>query len=208
MKRLVWLVVGLVLSWVSARAQKPVDVLDWKASATLGTYLLQQMHRDYAPRQAELAGALQSAAGTKTCQDSVRARFRRVLGPLPARTALHAQVTGKLQQPGFWIEKVVYESTLHYHVTANLYVPAGKDKRPGVLLFCGQENEAKATVSHQKTALLFVTYGFIVLVVDPISQGERMQLTDAAGKPLARGGTTENTLLNADAALVDTHGLG
>ena len=35
-----------------------------------------------------------------------------------------------------------------------------------------------------------------------------MQLTDAADKPLARGGTTEHTLLNAGAALVDTTGLG
>ena len=163
----VWLVVGLVLSWVSARAQKPVDVLDWKASATLGTYLLQQMHRDYAPRQAELAGALQSAPGTKTYQDSVRARFRRVLGPLPARTLLHAQVAGKLQRPGFWIEKVVYESTLHHHVTANLYVPAGKDKRPGVLLFCEHENEAKATVSYQKTAYYSLRAALLCWLLTP-----------------------------------------
>jgi dienelactone hydrolase len=185
-----------------AAAQKPHEVLDWKAPATLSAYLLQQLHGQYAPRAAELAAATQSAAGTWAYQDSARARFRRVLGPLPARTPLNAKVTGKLRRNGFRIEKVVYESSPHHHVTANLYVPDGRGKWPGVLLFCGHEAEAKATVSYQKTAILFATNGFVVLVIDPISQGERMQLTDAGSKAQTRGGTTEHTLLNADAALL------
>ncbi|MFC7666103.1 alpha/beta hydrolase family protein [Hymenobacter humi] len=187
----------------SARAQQSSStVLDWKAPATLSTYLLQQMHAQYAPRAAELDRAAQSAAGAAAYRDSVRARFRRVLGPLPARTPLRAKVTGKLTRDRYRIEKIIYESTPNHYVTANLYVPAGKGKKPGVLLFCGHEQESKATVSYQKTAILFAQHGFVVLVIDPISQGERMQLTDAAGKPLARGGTTEHTLLNAGAALV------
>lgn len=192
-----------VLAGHSAQAQQPSpNVLDWKASATLTTYLLQQMHAQYAPRTAELDRAVQSAANAAAYRDSVRARFRQVLGPLPARTPLRAQVTGKLLRDQYRIEKIIYESTPHHHVTANLYVPAGQGKKPGVLLFCGHEQESKATVSYQKTAILFAQHGFVVLVIDPISQGERMQLTDAAGKPLARGGTTEHTLLNAGAALL------
>ncbi|WP_457065176.1 alpha/beta hydrolase family protein [Hymenobacter sp. UYAg731] len=187
----------------SAHAQQSgPNVLDWKAPTTLTTYLLQQLHAQYAPRAAELDLAGQSATVAAAYRDSVRARFRRVLGPLPARTPLRAQVTGKLQRPGFHIEKIIYESTPRHHVTANLYVPGGKGKKPGVLLFCGHEQESKATVSYQKTAILLAQHGFVVLVIDPISQGERMQLTDAAGKPLARGGTTEHTLLSADAALL------
>ncbi|MBH8569872.1 acetylxylan esterase [Microvirga sp. STS02] len=197
---LVWL--GLIIGH-SAQAQQPgPNVLDWKAQTTLSTYLFQQLHAQYAPRAAELDRAAQSAAGATAYRDSVRARFRRVLGPLPSRTPLQAQVTGKLQRPGFQIEKIIYESTPKHHVTANLYVPAGKGKKPGVLLFCGHEQESKATVSYQKTAILLAQHGFVVLVIDPISQGERMQLTDAAGKALTRGGTTEHTLLNADATLL------
>jgi dienelactone hydrolase len=189
----------------SARAQQPTaNVLDWKAPTTLSTYLLQQMHAQYAPRAAELDRAAQSATGAAAYRDSVRARFRRVLGPLPTRTPLRAQVTGQLAREGFRIEKVVYESTPNHHVTANLYVPAGKGRKPGVLLFCGHEQESKATVSYQKTAILLAQHGFVVFVIDPISQGERLQLTDATGKPLTRGGTTEHTLLNAGAALVGT----
>ncbi|GAB2855948.1 alpha/beta hydrolase family protein [Hymenobacter ruber] len=198
------LLIGLaVLFGRVAQAQQPSpNVLDWKAPTTLSTYSYQQLHAQYAPRAAELDHAAQSPAGAAQYRDSVRARFRRVLGPLPTRTPLRAQVTGKLQRPGFQIEKIIYESTPKHHVTANLYVPAGKGKKPGVLLFCGHEQESKATVSYQKTAILLAQHGFVVLVIDPISQGERMQLTDAAGKSLTRGGTTEHTLMNADATLL------
>ncbi|MDO7848294.1 acetylxylan esterase [Hymenobacter sp. M29] len=195
------MVLGAMLS---ARAQQPTtNVLDWKAPTTLSTYLLQRLHEQYAPRAAQLDYAAQSAANAMAYRDSVRARFRRVLGPLPTtRTPLRAQVTGQLARAGFRIEKVIYESTPNHHVTANLYVPAGAGRWPAVLFPCGHEAEGKATVSYQQTAMLFALNGFAVLVPDPVSQGERMQLTDAAGKPLTRGGTTEHTLLNAQAALV------
>src|SRR5699024_6985063 len=62
-----------------------------------------------------------------------------------------------------------------------------------------------ATVSYQKTAILLAQNGFVVLVIDPISQGERFQLTDENGEPLTRGGTTEHTLLNASSNLVGTN---
>jgi cephalosporin-C deacetylase-like acetyl esterase len=194
-----------VLSTGLAQAQKSYDVLDWKANASLNTYLVQQVHRQYAARRTELGQALASEAGLRAYRDSARARYRRVLGPMPAKTPLKARVTGKLTRDGYRIEKVVYESTPHHHVTANLYVPDGATGRlPGVLLFCGHEAESKATESYQKTAILFAKNGFVVFVIDPISQGERYQLADAAGKPLTRGGTTEHTLLNQESNLLGT----
>ena len=182
--------------------QAPTPVLDWKAPATLPAYLLQQVHQQYAPRRAALDAVLTSAAGAATYRDSARARFRRVLGPLPARTPLRARVVGTVSQPGFRMEKIIYESLPHHHVTANLYVPEGKGRKPAALLFCGHENTSKATPSYQLTARLLARNGFVVLVIDPVSQGERMQLTDASGKSLTRGGTTEHTLLNAQANLL------
>jgi dienelactone hydrolase len=191
-----------VAACATARAQTGTNVLDWKANTTLTSYLTQQLHAQYAGRPAGLARAAQSAAGAAAYRDSVRARCRRVLGPLPARTPLRMQEVGRLARPGFRIEKVIYESTPNHHVTANVYVPDGPGRWPTVLFPCGHENEAKATISYQQTAMLFATHGFVVLVPDPVSQGERLQLTDAAGKGLTRGGTTEHTLLNAQAALV------
>ncbi|MCI1189130.1 hypothetical protein MON38_17030 [Hymenobacter sp. DH14] len=202
MKTFLLLLLAALAATAQVRAQTGTNVLDWKANTTLTSYLNQQLHAQYAGRPAGLARAAQSAAGAAAYRDSVRARCRRVLGPLPACTPLRAQVVDQLVRPGFRIEKIIYESTPRHHVTANLYVPNGAGRWPTVLLPCGHENEAKATVSYQQTAMLFATHGFAVLVPDPVSQGERMQLTDAAGKPLARGGTTEHTLLNAQAALV------
>ncbi|MGI4744116.1 MAG: alpha/beta hydrolase family protein [Janthinobacterium lividum] len=201
------LIAALVLLRFGAAGQAlpgkpPTPVIDWKAPSTLPTYLLQQVHQQAVPRRAELDKALASAAGTQAYRDSARARFRRVLGPLPARTPLRTQVTGTVLQTGFRIEKIIYESTPHHHVTANLYVPDGAGKKPAALLFCGHENASKATPSYQQTARLFARNGFVALVIDPVSQGERMQLTDASGQPLTRGGTTEHTLLNAEAALL------
>jgi dienelactone hydrolase len=193
------LLVLLAATSLPAAAQAPI------APATLPTYLLQQVHQQYAPRRLALEAALASAAGTQAYRDSARARFRRVLGPLPARTPLRARVVGTVPQAGFRIEKVVYESTPHHHVTANLYVPDGKGKKPAALLFCGHEQTSKATPSYQLTARLLARNGFVVLVIDPVSQGERMQLVDPSGKFLTRGGTTEHTLLNAQANLLGTN---
>jgi dienelactone hydrolase len=198
------LLTGVASHLAAAQTSIPA-VIDWKAPATLPTYLLQQVHQQYAPRRLALDAALASAAGTQAYRDSARARFKRVLGPLPARTTLRARVVGSVPQVGFRIEKVVYESTPRHHVTANLYVPEGKGKKPAALLFCGHEQTSKATPSYQLTARLLARNGFVVLVIDPVSQGERMQLVDPSGKFLTRGGTTEHTLLNAQATLLGTN---
>ena len=46
--------------------------------------------------------------------------------------------------------------------------------------------------------------GIAVLVVDPIGQGEQLQIIDREGKPLTGGSTTEHTLLNAGFNLLGT----
>jgi dienelactone hydrolase len=193
----------LTLLALRAAAQKsPTPILDWKAPATLPTYLLQEVHRQATQRRARLDNGFASAASMQVYRDSARARFRRVLGPMPARTPLHGRVVGTVPQAGFRIEKIIYESLPHHHVTANLYLPDGKGKKPAALLFCGHEQTSKATPSYQQTARLLARNGFVVLVIDPVSQGERMQLTAPDGKFLTRGGTTEHTLLNGEANLV------
>jgi hypothetical protein len=189
---------------ICARGQKELRVIDWKSEQTVNTFLLSKMHEQFDSRRVRLRHALESPSLTLAYRDSCRARYRKLLGELPAKTSLNVQVTGKILQSGYHIERIIYESVPNHHVTANLYVPDGKGPFPGVLLFCGHEDEAKATESYQRTAILFALNKFVVLVIDPISQSERHQLTDAEGKPMTRGGTTEHTLINAAANLVGT----
>lgn len=53
------------------------------------------------------------------------------LHPLPPRTPLNAVVHGKIERPGFSVEKVYFESVPGFHVTGLLFRPAGKSAKPG-----------------------------------------------------------------------------
>lgn len=187
-----------------ALAQKQDNILDWKRDVSLNTYLVQQMHLQYDARRIDFSAALTSKANTQAYIKAVKNKFETVLGQLPQPTNLNTQITGVLKRDGYRIEKIVYESFKNHHVTANLYLPDGGRKHPAVLLFCGHEDLGKATESYQKTAILFAKNGFAVFVIDPISQSERVQLTDNVGKALTRGSTTEHTLLNLSSNLLGT----
>jgi dienelactone hydrolase len=185
-------------------AQRNWNVFDWKTEATLNTYLVQQMHKQYDARRMALSKALASKQNILAYISEAKKRYIQLLGEFPARTALNPVVHGKIREQGYSVEKVSYESFPSHHVTANIYVPEGDGSFPAALLFCGHEDIAKATTSYQQTAALLARNGFVVLVIDPISQSERYQLTDSSGKPLTRGGTSEHTLLNEAANLLGT----
>jgi dienelactone hydrolase len=195
------IVILFVVFSLSTDAQKSLNVLDWKTEYSLNTYLLQQMHIQYdARRQAfdrALSGSMQQYIR------SAKNRYQNLIGDALLNKRLsNPVVTGMIREEGYRIEKIVYESYTSHHITANLYVPQGKGPFPAVLLFCGHEDISKATPSYQQTAILFARNGYVVLVVDPVSQSERYQITDNTGKPLTRGGTTEHTLLNAASNLL------
>lgn len=205
--RLSYSLLALVISLfliTPVKAQKQLNVLDWKTDVSLNAYLSQQMQLQYQTRAITLNKALQTKSGVLTYIQSVRQKIKTVFGEFPQKSELNPQITGTIQQNGYRIEKIVYQSFKSHHVTANLYIPNGKGKFPSVLLFCGHEDLSKATPSYQQTAILFAKNGFVVFVIDPISQSERVQLTDQAGKSLTRGSTTEHTLLNLSSNLLGT----
>lgn len=183
-------------------AQKQFNVLDWKTDVSVNNYLVQIMRDQYAERKRDFEKALSSRKSTLAYIELVRNKYRSILGEKPEFSKADALITGFIQGKGYRIEKIVFESFPGHHVTANLYLPDGKKKFPATLLFCGHEDQSKATESYQRTAIDFVRNGFIVFVIDPVSQSERYQLTDANGNPLARGGTTEHTLLNQQSNLL------
>ncbi|WP_316838753.1 alpha/beta hydrolase family protein [Pedobacter gandavensis] len=182
--------------------QKPFDVLDWKGEASLNTYLIGKMTKQYEARKQALVAAKGSRLATMGYQSKVKVNIQQLMQGFPLKSPLNPQITGTLVRDGYRIEKLVYESFKDHHVSANLYLPIGKGPFPAVVLLCGHEDLAKATPSYQQTAILFAKNGFVVLVIDPISQSERHQLVDEAGMPQTKGGTTEHTLLNQSANLL------
>jgi dienelactone hydrolase len=199
-----WLTAAWLFCAAAVHAQDPLAVMDWKTEYSLNTYLTQLMHQQYDERREAFAKALLSREAAAAYVEDCRRKTLLLIGGLPPGSPLHPAIVGTRKMDGYSIEKITFESFKRHHVTANLYVPQGAGRFPAALLFCGHEDAAKATESYQKTAILFAKNGFLVLVIDPISQGERRQITGRAGEPLTRGGTTEHTLLNAGSNLAGT----
>jgi dienelactone hydrolase len=161
----------------------------------------EQMHADLARRvEARLAArqreneALLSVQDFEAYRERVRAHFLKAIGGLPQeKTPLHPRITGVLEQPGFRIEKLLFESVPDYFVSAACYVPDGlAEPAPAVLFFSGHAAEGKAHDAYQRVCRDLARNGFIVLAIDPIGQGERLQYW-RDGKPWLDTCTIEHT---------------
>ena len=87
------------------------------------------------------------------------------------RTPLNVRVTGTIQEKGYHIEKLYYESIPGLYVRANLYVPDGiKEPRPAVLYVCGHSPAQK--VHYQAHPRKFASLGFVCLIIETIQFGE------------------------------------
>ncbi|HJT77963.1 MAG TPA: prolyl oligopeptidase family serine peptidase, partial [Gemmataceae bacterium] len=132
-------------------------------------------------RDAERAGlraqaALHTKADAEAYVAAVRDKIARCFGPLPDKTPLEPRVTGVVERDAYRIEKVIFESRPRFLVTANLYVPKGKKPPlPGVVGACGHSDNGKAADAYQSFAQGLTRLGYVVLIYDPIGQGERLQ---------------------------------
>ncbi len=134
---------------------------------------------------------------------SVQSRIRECFGPFPEKTPLNARVTKTLERDGYRIENVMFESRPSFWVTGNLYVPTGSDKRrPGVLGVCGHSANGKAIGTYQSFAQALARQGFVVFLIDPVGQGERLQYWDAKSKPRYAIGTGEHIQMGNQQTLV------
>ncbi len=144
-------------------------------------------------------GVLRAMAALKSREDAeayvrgVREKIRDSFGPFPEKTPLNPRVTGAVERDAYRIEKVIFESRPGFLVTSNLYVPKGrKFPLPGVVGTCGHSENGKAIEAYQSFAQGLARMGYVVLLFDPIGQGERMQYTDAQLKPRRGRGTAEH----------------
>jgi dienelactone hydrolase len=123
----------------------------------------------------------------------VRNRIAESFGPFPQKTPLNPRVTGKLDRETYVVEKVIFESRPNFFVTANLYIPKGKTGRlPGVVGSCGHSANGKAAEAYQGFAQGLARMGYVVLIFDPIGQGERLQYVHLNEKTRPRVGVGEH----------------
>jgi dienelactone hydrolase len=148
--------------------------------------LRRQLDRAWAQDDARRAtfAAVRTEADLVALQHDLRTKALALIGGLPAeRTPLNARITGILVREGYRIEKVIFESVPGLHVTASLYVPDGPvAPGPAVLLACGHAPTGKAHPPYQEIAGRLAKRGYVVLVWDPVGQGERSQFWDPVQK--------------------------
>jgi dienelactone hydrolase len=97
------------------------------------------------------------------------------LWPLPEKTPLNATVTGKLEYPGYVVEKLHFQSRPGLYVTANLYRPEpAQGKYPAILYQCGHSYEKRDgnKTAYQDHGIWFATHGYVALVTDSLQLGE------------------------------------
>ena len=159
-------------------------------------------------REAEKRGnALRETLRTKddatAYVNSCQNRIRQCFGPIPDKTPLNARTTRVIERDTYRIENVIFESRPGYFVTANLYVPKGrKFPMPGVVGTCGHSLNGKAQESYQSFAQGLTRMGYVVLIFDPVGQGERFQYLTPDLKSRYKGGVGEHIQMGNQQSLV------
>jgi len=159
-------------------------------------------------REAENRGnALREALHTRedalSYVKSCQTRIRQCFGPVPDKTPLNARTTRVIERDAYRIENVVFESRPGYFVTANLYIP--KDRKPpmpGVVGTCGHSLNGKASEAYQSFAQGLARMGYVVLIFDPVGQGERLQYLTPDLKSRYKGGVGEHIQMGNQQVLI------
>ncbi len=147
---------------------------------SLDRQLLDLAARQQNERRARFA-AVKTAADLEALQKSLREKFLQLLGGLPKPAGVPpARIMGRIEADGYVIEKLVFESSPGYFVSALLYKPKNITKPlPGIISPCGHSAAGKAAPIYQTLHINLVKRGYIVLTYDPVGQGERSQFWDS-----------------------------
>lgn len=133
-------------------------------------------------------------------QSEKRATLDRIVGPFPDRTPLNTEVTGSIQREGYRVQNLIYESRPGFRVTGSLFTPneAERTPAPAILYVSGHTTDAYRYEPYQHLILNLVRKGFVVLAIDPIGQGERLEYLDPeSGESYAGGPTSEHAMPGA-----------
>ncbi len=145
---------------------------------------------------------LRSKSDAEAYVREIQGKIQKCLGPWPDKTPLNARTTGTLDRDAYKIENVIFESRPGFLVTANLYIPKGlKTPLPAIIGTCGHGDPGKATPIYQSFAQGLARKGYIVLIFDPIGQGERVQYLSTDLKPQRGIGVPEHNYAGSQMVL-------
>jgi dienelactone hydrolase len=159
--------------------------------------------REIMRARAEARAAIRTPEQVMRLRDEVRRKLRACFGEWPERTPLNARVTGTVERADYTIEKLIYESRPNYLVTANVYVPKSRSGRmPAVVGACGHTTNGKAEAKYQEFSRNLARQGYVTLIYDPPSQGERFEYPDEPGEPPIQPGVQSHNVAGNQMTLV------
>jgi dienelactone hydrolase len=103
------------------------------------------------------------------------AALRASFGEFPARTALQTQVTKEFEGEGYRRQDLAYQSRPGMWVTANLYLPARSVGRMPGIVIVHSHHRPRTQAELQDMGILWARAGCVVLIMDQIGHGERIQ---------------------------------
>ena len=154
----------------------PIVSQDLPGDRSIRRYLADraaELEREFLP-------GIKRASDFETIRPALRADLFDMLGlkPMPERSPLNATITGRVEQPGYTIEKLHFQSLPGLYVTANLYLPRPANGRyPTILDQVGHYSQHrrdgnKAAPDCIQQGIWFATHGYIALMLDTLELSE------------------------------------
>ena len=172
------------------------------ATSQMHAYLNDIGYRMLAERAKRVA-AVETKEQAVARRDEVRRRVVELVGGIPATTGpVNAKSFDSIKDDGFTIENIAYESCPNYWVTANVYVPDGKGPFPAMIIAPGH---GAGKASQYTWSANFARAGVLVLSIDPMGQGERMQHWDDELGRSKLEGSGDHEHANQTALLIGHH---
>ncbi len=193
----VWQFLFALFISFSAPAQKELEVVGnkWIRYSDPAHLLYHHLAGDayeLLDQEAAKVGKLKTKAQWQQRQKEMKAAIWNQIGAFPEKTPLNAKVTSVVRKEGFTIENIIYESLPGYYVTASLFIPDRLQAPAPAILFCsGHSAQAYRRDVYQLPLQNLVLKGFVVLAIDPVSQGERLQYMNAQTGESEIGGSTK-----------------
>ena len=186
----------------SPAAQSATKAQTETATAQMHAYLNEIGYRKLAERAKRVA-AIKTKKQATTRSNEVRRRIVELVGGIPATTGpVNAKLFDSIKENGLTIENIAYESCPNYWVTANVYVPSGKGPFPAMIIAPGH---GAGKASQYAWAANFASAGILVLSIDPMGQGERMQHWDDELGRSKLEGSGDHEHANQTALLIGHH---
>ncbi len=86
---------------------------------------------------------------------------------------LNIKETGSMQRNGYSVKNIFFQTRPGVYATANLFIPEGNGKFPGVIVMMGHSAEGRLFDKYLAVGITLALNGYVALCIDPWGAGER-----------------------------------